>query len=49
MAAEEKKTSEKPVSLNPLKFKEALLNLLAVKPKPEEKEGKGKKEEKPSD
>lgn len=33
---EKKATSEKPVSLNPLKFRDALVNLLAVKPKPEE-------------
>ncbi len=31
--SEEKKTSEKPVSLNPLNLREALANLLAVKPK----------------
>jgi len=35
---EKKKTSEKPISLNPLKFKEALLNLLRVRPKPKDDE-----------
>ena len=35
---DDKRTSEKPVSLAPLKFREALANLLAVKPKPKEEE-----------
>lgn len=43
--SEEKKTSEKPVSLSPLKFKEALANLLAVWPKKEDKGEKKKEEE----
>ena len=35
---EKKTTSEKPVTLSPLNFKEALKGLLGVKPKKEEKE-----------
>ena len=35
-----KSSVEKPVSLNPLRFKEALAGLLAVKPPPEEQPGK---------
>jgi hypothetical protein len=45
-------TSEKPVSLSPLGFKDALTALLKGKPKPKkEKSEQGKKEEnvKPSD
>jgi hypothetical protein len=38
-------TNEKPVSLYPLDFKEAVAALLKVKPKP--KEGKLKEEQKP--
>ena len=38
-----KTTSEKPVSLNPLNFKEALEALLKVKPEEEKKEEKTKK------
>jgi hypothetical protein len=41
---EEKKiTNEKPVSLFPLPFKEALAALLKVKPKPKEKKPKKKR------
>jgi hypothetical protein len=41
MDKEKKKvTNEKPVSLNPLGFREALLALLKVKPKPIEKKSK---------
>ena len=47
---DEKVTSEKPVSLSPLGFKEALVALLKVKPKPkEEKQREEQKQEKPSD
>jgi len=35
---EEKVTNEKPVSLSPLGFKEALAALLKIKPKPKPKE-----------
>lgn len=47
---EKKTTNEKPVSLAPLDFKEALAGLLQVKPeeKPEKKPNK-KKNKKPSD
>ena len=47
-----KTTNEKPVSLKPLSFKEALAGLLKVKPedeKHEEKEKQDKKQKKPSD
>jgi hypothetical protein len=45
---DEKVTNEKPVSLSPLGFKEALAALLKVKPKPKEEEPKeDKKQEKP--
>jgi endo-1,4-beta-D-glucanase Y len=43
---EEKVTNEKPVSLSPLGFKEALAALLKVKPKPKEEKTEEKKEEK---
>ena len=49
---QKKTTSEKPVTLSPLNFREALAALLKVKPKPkEEKAEQEKKEEneKPSD
>lgn len=42
-------TSEKPVSLSPLKFKEALEVLLKVKPEEEEKEEREKETKKPSE
>ena len=44
-------TSEKPVSLSPLNFKEAIAALLKVKPKTKEEKAVEKKEEndKPSD
>ena len=42
---ETKTTSEKPVSLSPLKFKEALDALLKVKPEEEKKEDKENKTE----
>jgi hypothetical protein len=42
-----KTTNEKPVSLSPLGFKEALAALLRVKPKPKENKTGEKKEEKP--
>jgi len=42
-----KTTNEKPVSLSPLGFKEALAALLKVKPKPKEEKAEEKKEEKP--
>ncbi len=50
MDTEEKKvTNEKPVSLYPLGFKEAVAALLKVKPKPkEEKPKEGQNQEKPS-
>ena len=41
-------TSEKPVSLSPLNFREALAALLKVKPKAKEEKAEEKKEEKPS-
>ena len=41
-------TSEKPVSLYPLSFKEALAALLKVKPKPKEEKPK-EEQKKPSD
>jgi len=41
---EKKTTSEKPVSLSPLGFKEALVGLLKVKPKKEEEPDKEKQE-----
>ncbi|NLJ38973.1 MAG: hypothetical protein GX432_09465 [Candidatus Atribacteria bacterium] len=41
-----KTTSEKPVSLNPLGFKEALDALLKVKPEEEKKEDKEKEPKK---
>jgi hypothetical protein len=46
---EKKTTSEKPVSLSPLTFKEALAALLKVKPKPKEEKTEEKKEEKPNE
>jgi len=46
---QKKTTSEKPVSLAPLDFKEALAALLKVKPKQKEEKVEEKKEEKPSD
>jgi len=42
-------TSEKPVSLYPLNFKEAVAALLKVKPKPKEEKVEEKREKKPSD
>lgn len=45
---DEKITNEKPISLSPLDFKEALAALLKVKPKPKEEKVEEKKEEKPS-
>ena len=44
---ETKTTSEKPVSLYPLNFKEAVAALLKVKPKPKDEKPEKKKEEKP--
>ncbi len=44
---EKKVTSEKPVSLYPLPFKEAVAALLKVKPKPKEEKSAEKKKEKP--
>ena len=38
--------AEKPISLKPLKFDEAVDDMLKVKPKPKEKEEKQKKENK---
>lgn len=46
---EKKVTNEKPVSLYPLDFREALNALLKVKPKPKEKKPKKKRTKKPSD
>jgi len=46
---DEKITSENPVSLSPLGFKEALVALLKVKPKPKEEKVEDKKQEKTSD
>jgi len=46
---EVKITNEKPVSLFPLDFKEAVAALLKVKPKPKEEKAEEKKEEKPGD
>jgi hypothetical protein len=43
---DKKTTSEKPVSLNPLNFKEALDALLKVKPEEEEKDKQQTKESK---
>jgi len=48
MDKEKKTTSEKPVSLSPLGFKEALDALLKVKPEEPENEGKKKKHNKKS-
>jgi len=48
MKYEKKTTNEKPVSLTPLDFKEALAALLKVKPKPKEEEDKPKKKQKKS-
>jgi len=45
--SEKKTTSEKPVSLSPLDFKEAVAALLKVKPKPKEEKTEEKKDEKP--
>jgi hypothetical protein len=39
----QKITSEKPVSLSPLNFKEALLALLKTRPEPKEKKPKKQK------
>jgi len=47
--SQQKITNEKPVSLFPLDFKEAVAALLKVKPKPKEEKTEEKKEEKPSD
>lgn len=44
-----KTTSEKPVSLNPLSFKEALEGLLKVKPKEKQKKKPLKKTKKSGD
>jgi hypothetical protein len=41
---EKKITSEKPVSLSPLDFKKALVELLKVKPKPKEAKTEEKKQ-----
>ncbi|MBE3139113.1 MAG: hypothetical protein IMZ53_00855 [Thermoplasmata archaeon] len=50
METKEKKiTSEKPVSLYPLDFKEAVAAFLKVKPKPKEEKTEEKKEGNPSD
>jgi hypothetical protein len=46
---EKKTTSEKPVSLSPLNFKEALVGLLKVKPKKEVKTNDREEKENPSD
>jgi hypothetical protein len=48
---DEKVTNEKPVSLYPLNFKEAVAALLKVKPKPKEepKEQEKLRQEKPND
>jgi len=43
---EKKKTSEKPVSLSPLGFIEALEDLLKIKPKEKKKEGNKKEPKK---
>ncbi len=43
-----KVTNEKPVSLYPLNFKEAVAALLKVKPNPKKEKAEEKKEEKPS-
>ena len=43
---QKKTTSEKPVTLSPLNFREALAALLKVKPKPKEEKTEAKKEEK---
>ncbi len=40
-----KKPRNKSISLKPLDFKEALANLLAVKPRPKGEEAESKKEE----
>jgi len=45
---ESKTTNEKPVSLYPLDFKEAVAALLKVKPKPKEEKAEEKKEENPN-
>lgn len=45
---EQKIINEKPVSLYPLDFKEAVAALLKVKPKPKEEKTEEKKAEKPS-
>jgi hypothetical protein len=44
-----KTTNEKPVSLSPLGFKEALAALLKVKPKPKKEKAEEKKEDSPKD
>ena len=46
---EKKITSEKPISLYPLDFKEAVAALLKVKPLPKEEKPKKKKEQKPKE
>ncbi len=43
--SKDKKPRDKSISLKPLNLKEALANLLAVKPKPKEEEAEAKKEE----
>ena len=48
-STDKKITNEKPVSLFPLDFKEALATLLKVNPKPKEEKTEEEKEEKPSD
>ena len=40
MTKEKKKSHEKPVSLDPLSFEEALKNILQVKPEKKEKKKK---------
>jgi len=48
--SETRTTSEKSISLRPLNFKEALANLLAVRPKPKnEKEDEDTEKEERSD
>jgi hypothetical protein len=47
-AAGHRITNEKPVSLFPLDFKEAIAALLKVKPKPPEKKSTKKRTKKPS-
>jgi hypothetical protein len=42
---QKKTTSEKPITLSPLKFREALAALLKVKPKPKEEKAEKEKNE----